>query len=505
VEGVWMKKLNIVLNETSIINFPFLWKLIKRYKFLSISVPVIAAVYSISIFMGQNTIFSGEVGFKYISEGSNSPTSMIFSMLGEKTSKLDPTEIISYGSSVDFQYKVADEILESSELRKLNFNSINSKEISTFDEIFADCKDSKECRRDKIARIIGSFYNVKMDTDIIDRYHLIVRTLDHRTTDTLVKIISKTIDEDRLKQIRYFVTSQVKISEELLSKKKNEVNMSFVKGMVNEKARLLVKIDALHNRTDAIRRIYYSDRTKLNKLETERSQTKKILARSNKASNNELFKVVEAKKLKQKNRQLRDDIASIKTSFSSADVSGSDIIGKLKNELEVNERRLASIGDVASATLNEDFAASKENKQMNTEHNYNVSIKQFNMTKVEFEKLNKDFEETVKKKADIEIKLLDHQPNLQLIKLLEQKLVQLKLAESTIVSDLIFDSFQSELSSYKKIAKTKMIFVSIFFSCFLLLFVIILRYIFDGRIYDEYELKNNFEDLEIIGNTPDFH
>jgi hypothetical protein len=50
-----------------------------------------------------------------------------------------------------------------------------------------------------------------------------------------------------------------------------------------------------------------------------------------------------------------------------------------------------------------------------------------------------------------------------------------------------------------------MIFVSIFFSCFLLLFVVILRYIFDGRIYDEYELKNNFEDLEIIGNTPDFH
>ena len=79
-----MKKLNIVLNETSIINFPFLWKLVKRYKFLSITVPVIAAIYSTSVFLGQNTIYSGEVGFKYINEGSNSPTSMIFSMLGEK-------------------------------------------------------------------------------------------------------------------------------------------------------------------------------------------------------------------------------------------------------------------------------------------------------------------------------------------------------------------------------------------------------------------------------------
>lgn len=500
-----MKKLNIVLNETSIINFPFLWKLIKRYKFLSISVPLVAAIYSTSIFMGQNTIYSGEVGFKYVNEGSNSPTSMIFSMLGEKTSKLDPTEIISYGTSVDFQYKIADELLKSSDLKKMNFNTVGTRSLLTYDEIFGPCGDSKECRRDKIARIIGSFYTVKMDTTIIDRYHLIVRTLDDFTTGVLVKVVSKTIDKDRLNQIRYFVTSQSKISKELLTKKKIEVNIDLIKSMVDQKAQLLVRIQALKDRSDEIRRIYYSDRTKLNKLATERSQTKKVLAKSNKTSNNQLFKFAEAKKLKERNRQLREDIASINTSFSSDQVSGTDIIKKLKVELKSNERKLASIGNVESATLSEDFAASKENKQMNTEHDYKVSSEQFKKTKVEFNKLNSELEAAVQKKAELEIKLKEHEPNLQLIKLLEQKLVQLNLAESTIVSDLLFDNFKSELSSYKKIAKTKMIFVSIFFSCFLLLFVVILRYIFDGRIYDEYELKNNFEDLEIIGNTPDFH
>ncbi len=500
-----MKKLNIVLNETSIINFPFLWKLIKRYKFLSISVPAIAAIYSISIFLGQNTIYSGEVGFKYVNEGSNSPTSMIFSMLGEKTSKLDPTEIISYGTSVDFQYKIADELLNTPDIKKMNFNSVGTRDMKSYDEIFNSCGDSKECRRDRIARIIGSFYSVKMDTNIIDRYHLIVRTLDHFTTESLVKIVSKSIDKDRLGQIRYFVTSQVKISKELLSKKKEEVNIEKIKKMVDKKASLMVRIDALKDRADEIRRIYYSDRTKLNKLETERSQTRETLSKSNKSSNNELFKVAEAKKLKEKNRQLREDIASIKTSFGTEEVSGTNIIKKLKTELVVNERRLASIGNVDTAAQNERFAVSKENKQMNTEHDYKVSRKQFSKTKVEFSNLNKELETAVKSAAEIDIRLKEHDPNLQLIKLLEQKLVQLNLAESTIVSDLLFDNFQSELSSYKKIAKTKMIFVSIFFSCFLLLFVVILRYIFDGRIYDEYELKNNFEDLEIIGNTPDFH
>lgn len=500
-----MKKLNIILNETSIINFPFLWKLVKRYKLLSISVPLIAAIYSTSIFLGQNTIYSGEVGFKYINEGNNSPTSMIFSMLGEKTSKLDPTEIISYGTSVDFQYKIADELLLSSDLKKMNFNSVGSRDMKSFDEIFNSCADSKDCKRDKIARIIGSFYTVKMDMEIIDRYHLVVRTLDHFTTEALVKVVSKSIDKDRLSQIRYFVTSQLKISDELLKKKRKEVDIEKIKNMVDDRAKLIVQMEALKNRTDEIRKIYYSDRTKFNKLETERSQTKEILAKSSKASNKDLFKVAESKKLKERNRQLREDIASIKTSFSTEQVSGSDIIGKLKNELVVNERRLASIGNVDAATLNESFAASKENKQMNTEHEYKVSRKQFSKTKVEYSDLNAKLETTAKERAELDIRLKGHEPNLQLIKLLEQKLVQLSLAESTIVSDLLFDNFKAELSSYKKIAKTKMIFVSIFFSCFLLLFVVILRYIFDGRIYDEYELKNNFEDLEIIGNTPDFH
>jgi hypothetical protein len=505
VEDFWMKKLNIVLNETSIINFPFLWKLIKRYKFLSISVPAIAAAYSISIFLGQNTIYSGEVGFKYVNEGSNSPTSMIFSMLGEKTSKLDPTEIISYGTSVDFQYKIADELLLMPDLKKMNFNSVGTRNIRSFDEIFKSCAGSRECKRDKIARIVGSFYTVKMDADIIDRYHLIVRTLDHFTTESLVRVVSKSIDKDRLSQIRYFVTSQTKISKELLGNKRKEVNIEKIKAMVDEKSRLMVQINALKDRVAEMRRIYYSDRTKLNKLETERSQTKAVLSKSNKTSNKDLFRVAEAKKLKERNKQLREDIASIKTSFSGQEVSGADIVKKLKSELVYNERKLASIGNIENTALSESFAAGKENKQMNTEHDYKVTKKQFSKTSVEFTNLNNELEKAVEKRAEIEIKLKEHEPNLQLIKLLEQKIVQLNLAESTIVSDLLFDNFKSELSSYKKIAKSKMIFVSIFFSCFLLLFVVILRYIFDGRIYDEYELKNNFEDLEIIGNTPDFH
>ncbi len=501
-----MKKLNIVLNETSIINFPFLWKLVKRYKLLSISVPLIAAVYSAYTYMGQNTIYSGNVGFKYVNESSNSASGMIFSMLGEKTSTLDPTEIISYGKSVDFQYKVADELMKVDNFRKLNFNSIGSKNQITFEAMFKACSGNKDCERDKVARLIGQFYSVNMSNDVIDRYSLVVRSLDHDTTDTLVKVVSKAIQNDRYNQIRYFVSSQIKISENLLSKKKNEVDLEMIKGLLDKQAQFKVKISSVNNKLNSVRNLYFGEKARLNQIETELSQTKKTLAKSGKSTNSELFKVTEAKKIRERVKQLREDIASIELSFENqSEIKSNNITKKLKQELKSNERKLASLGDVESFGVNDTFAKGKQNIKATSTHNYNVIKDQFSKTSVEFEKVKKELEVLTKESTELEVKIKEYEPNLELIKLLEQKLVQLRLAESTIVADLIFDNYQSELSSYKKIAKTKMIFVSIFFSCFLLLFIVILRYIFDGRIYDEYELKNNFEDLEIIGNTPDFH
>lgn len=500
-----MKKLNIVLNETSIINFPFLWKLIKRYKVLSISVPLIAGLYSSYTYLGQNTIFSGSSGFKYVSESSNSPTSMIFSMLGEKTSKLDTTEIISYGNSVDFQYRVAEEIMKNDDYKKLNFNSVGSRKMLNFEEMFSACARSKDCVRDKVARIVGNFYSVAMDQEVIDRYQLVVRTLDHHTTDTLVKTISKTINADRLNQIRYFVTSQVKISEDLLKKKKEEIDLDKVKLMLDEQAQLKVKVLTAKNRLHEMRKIYYSEQKSLNRLETDVNQRNITLKKVGRSSNSDLFRLAEAKKLKEKVKQLREDITSIETSFNSNAGRSTSITEKLRKELGQNERKLASLGDTSKLGENNKFITNSGTKKANREHDLKVSRKQYAKTKTEFNKVKEELENFTKLSTELDVKIREIQPNLELIKLLENKLVQLKVAESTIVSDLIFDNYQSDLTSFKKIEKTKMIFVSIFFSFFLLLFVVILRYIFDGRIYDEYELKNNFEELEIIGNTPDFH
>lgn len=498
-----MKKINIVLNETSIINFPFLWKLIKRYRFLSLSVPLIAAVYSFYTYMGQNTIYSGRVGFKYVSETSNSPTSMIFSVIGEKTSKLDPTEIISYGNSVDFQYKVADEIISNGNYKKMNFNSITSKKLKNFEDIFASCAGNRDCERDRVARLVGQFYSVSMSNDVIDRYHLVVRSLDHNTTDTLVKIVSDTIKRDRLNNVKYFISSQIKITNDLMKEKKEEFGVDKVRELLDKQAQLAIDVKTAKDKMNNIRNHYFTVKNNLNRSEVELRHTKEVMSKTSKASNMELLKVAESKKIRERIRQLREDISSIETSFEGAGLGDSQIVSKLKTELRVNERKLASIGDVnKSSDSDSEMMVDRRGDQ---EKRYRVYKKQFAKTDNEYKTLKKELDDLIAQKTEVDVQVKTHEPNLELLRLLEQKLIQLKVAESTIVADLVFDNYQSEVASFKKIDKAKMIFVSVFFSCFLLLFVVILRYIFDGRIYDEYELRNNFEDLEIIGNTPDFH
>ena len=75
---------------------------------------------------------------------------------------------------------------------------------------------------------------------------------------------------------------------------------------------------------------------------------------------------------------------------------------------------------------------------------------------------------------------------------------------STVVSDLKFEHELGPKIVFKSLSKVKSFLYSIVLSLFLVLMVIILLYLLDDKIYDKYELERTFEDLSVIGNTPDF-
>ena len=108
-----MKKLNVILHETTIIDFPFVWKMILRYKGISFIIPLIVLIASAVYYNGQNDIYQRRKYFKNLTADVNNTSSAIASVLGEKTSSLTESEIMGLVSSLDFQQDFSERILKS--------------------------------------------------------------------------------------------------------------------------------------------------------------------------------------------------------------------------------------------------------------------------------------------------------------------------------------------------------------------------------------------------------
>jgi hypothetical protein len=128
------------------------------------------------------------------------------------------------------------------------------------------------------------------------------------------------------------------------------------------------------------------------------------------------------------------------------------------------------------------------------------------ITKMQSEQ--KDLESTIKKNtsriSEITIIVNNLNPDKEYLKLLESKVVSLKLVENTITSDLEFESVNPIPSSFLRNSLGKIFMFSIVGSMFLVLVLVVIIYLFDDKIYDENELALAFQELKVIGQTPKF-
>jgi len=98
--------------------------------------------------------------------------------------------------------------------------------------------------------------------------------------------------------------------------------------------------------------------------------------------------------------------------------------------------------------------------------------------------------------------LSKNQATMDYLKLLQAKFLQLKLIEDTIVADLIFEDYSNVRKRYKKYTLFSVIPFSIAIAFVLSLILLIIRYAFDDRLFDEEEFKSLFSDIEFIGEIP---
>ena len=150
------------------------------------------------------------------------------------------------------------------------------------------------------------------------------------------------------------------------------------------------------------------------------------------------------------------------------------------------------------------YVDKKTDESNEVKFDFNVMKKQYKDMERDNTILNERKDKLTKELNSIELQLAKLKPSMEYLKLISSKILQLHLLESTVITDLVFEEEFKNLRIFKKTTRNKFIIFSLVLTLFLTLFSIIARYLFDDRIYDKIELEKSFEELSIIGNTPDF-
>ncbi len=501
-----MKRVNVILDETTIINFPFIGRMIKRYYLISILTPILVVLAASFIYFSQKDLYLTETGFSYVSStgGSGGTGGSLGALLGGNESSVSSAEIIQSARSITMYQKLAEKLYLHPHFKDLNYNKIGAKEPQIFSRLFSGCGENKACFINKLRGYLPALYSVKVNSTISTKYNLHVKSLDFQTTKILKETIPQVLRAYRLKIIKDSLLEQMRISEELILKKQKELTEGELSKVVILVQRNDEELKDINLKLALSFSAFNSAKSKLEQAKIYFNETEKTIKK--RVSGKALARSKRIRFLKNEIQEIRENISSMLAIADGPSSPEIEITKELKRELRRKRRELKKI-DIKrgrSVTSMDRFLESKDITSSGNEFNYTVARKQF-------EGIEINHHELLEKKSLIMTRregLLKDQektlPSFEILKVLQAKLMQLKLIESTTISDLVFDDISPGINKVKTKTKEKMILFSFAISLFLTLFLIITRYLLDVRIYDEYELKMNFEDLEIIGNTPDF-
>ncbi len=498
-----MKKLNVILHETTIIDFPFFWKLIVRYKWVSIMVPLLVFSYSIYFYSNQSDIFQRRKYFKNLTEDLNSTTSAIASVLGEKTSGLSESEIVGMANSLDFQQEFTENILKHPELHQLNFGLLQEKNEFVLEDLLSGCGANQACKVNALRGRIFSFISILPDKVVTNKFFIQVSTKDAFTTKVLLEEVSELIVENRVSTIKHKIEEQIKLSKELAEDKREKIDSFNLMELKEQKRELQQKADELSFKITDYSKLNQKLQLDLAMVATQMSETKK--ATKGKIETDSIIKAEKKADLEIKIKKYEQDIAAIKSVSDSLSKQDQIIVNQLKSRLRSMKKQLKeSFQAGRSVSSNTNFILKKDGESRFTEFNHKVLKEQVAKAQADYEKLIAEREEIAKEIAKIDTKIEEVKPAFEYLKLLDQKIVQLDFFNSTVVSDLKFENQLSPVYRYKKTGKSKVALFSLMASFVSLSSIIFGFYLLDDRIFDQTELQKSFEELTIIGNTPDF-
>ncbi|GEM_PF-411596 len=495
-----MKKIEALLDETTVINFTLLWKLGFRYKSHVTCTAVLFLLNILFFYYSQPKIYTSNIPVKTIIKHnvSNDLSALV---------PVHEAEVINLGelnvslSSHSFLRNYAELLYGDPSFSQMVLGAPSGKGMKVT-EILKKCNAEKECAILATIPYLRNSFVIEQGVSE-NRFNLSVHAFDLLTLQSSKKQLIVAIEKYRLESHQYQISKELSSVEKLIAENQNLLAVSSGVEFLDSNEKNEIKITEIKERMRELQVQINTSKTGLTENEARSHQNQKALSGAEKTDR---LVASESLSINKRINDLRLNIAALSV-ISSASLSEKDrdIIHKLNMELTFLESKRKEHRLDEHSERDENFIQEQHTKEKSIEFDLAVSQKKIAVLEKEFVSLKEDLELLLKTKVMNESLVNKARHELEFIKNLESKRLNLKLLASTITSDLLFEETSAPVREFHVMSFVKVSFYSIFLSVFILIFSVVVRFFFDDQIYSEEDLQLYFSHLDFIGDVPSFN
>lgn len=497
-----MKKLALLLDDITIINFGLILKLAQRYTLhLLVAVVVFISLY-FKYYYTQPIIFSTNIPMKVMMKQSSRGEDMMAAVKNESQAAVTIGELSATFGSFAFNKTFAGFVIKDKDFENMNLGSIATGKGIKGSEIEKACNKKHDCMIESVGGLIGGLFSIEQGLTE-DRFNLTVNSLEKDTVLRLAASLVKAIDKNRIEVRRYSVAKEIESVNSLITETRSYIHKAAGFQKIEDEEKKVFAIQDLKERMRILQTTLSNEMANSSAFEARLSENKKIL--NEKVSPAEGLVKVEIKEAEKKILEIKNNILAI-NNISEDKRSDSDklILAQLQAELNQLESKHSTGESIRTIALKESFSDDQRAKENDYKFESVVSKNKVINLQNDYEKIKHELNSLEKDKTSREAIVSKLKAELDFLKNLESKQVSLKVMNSTLTSDLQFEDFSSSVASFRRSSPLKISMFSFVLTFVAYLFTLVFRYILDTRIYSEDDVALYLTSLEFYGEVPTF-
>ncbi len=503
-----MKKIRLLLHETTLLDFVFISNLLRRYwavTFFIISFCICITAY---IFYNQQSLYIQTAKFK-IDDSIRKDVSLA-SVLDLKTIDnsiaVSINDINSIIKSWSFLESLAKKMLEHEDKELLNYKTFSDplkQHIISYRELEKNtgCKVNSSCLVKNFSTKISSFLSIDKSKDV-SGFLLRVSTYDEKTTSVVLNLAAKEIERARLQELDKNMTSKIDALSTMIEQKKSALNAAKSSILVSDATSAQKEFDELFIKINNLQKEIDEASESLKHL-----QIKLQVAQSNKKISITSTKRVAFERVQLLQQQILKYRENIQILNNSKDSDNIALVKELQKEIDAAQKEISRVGpDVIEVEALDKF--SKNKKELIPQIKDEISFLEVSLQeKTKQKSLLEENLKMIQEKLSISENKAQHSAigfdeyEQKLLEQMEQRRQAFVLQKATLRSDIYFTDFDPGVTTYRPYSEKLAIFFGLFIGLFISIITAAVRFILDDRIYSIREFSAIYPDVNIIGNT----